>query len=359
MTAEPVKPSKAQQWGSLFAALLSPRYADKFLTAPYHWAQTQSAMRQAQADRALNALLKIAGLNVEQMKATAPVEAARIREEGATARQREQMEAIEKPKLSLEERKLEEIEKPRAEAERARTEALTAETTQRTALSPKERYTRLAERYAEYLGSERYTPQGDEAFRRALAMLAEQIGAEAPPTPESPQPSPAQQKASAEAQLTQERAKTESELRAPRKDLIQAKTNLIKAETLLTAKRKDEIDANILALRQRIAQGWANVQLRAQGLALAKQKADNDLLQFLVKNASITTQNIDNQIAELRKAKAQLQYPMSGGGVGMPAYDVDELDAMIRELEQQKQANQGIVGLGNLALQQMKQRVGK
>lgn len=359
LTAEPIKPSKKQWLGSAIGAILFPRGAGAFLTSPIQWAQTQTAIRQSQAREALNALLKIAGLNVEQMKATAPVEAARVREEGATARQREQMEAIEKPKLSLEERRLEEIEKPRAEAEKARTEALTAETVQKTALSPKERYTRLVERYAEYLGSERYTPQGDEAFRRALSMLGEQIGAEPPAAVESPQPSPAQEKTKAEAQLTQERAKTESELREPKKEQIKARTALIKAETLLTAKRREEIDANITALRQRVSQGWANVQLRAQGLALAKQSADNDLLAFLVKNASISAQNIDTQINELRKAKAQLQYPMSGGGVGMPAYDVNELDAMIRELQQQKQANQGIVELGNLALQQMKQRIGK
>lgn len=113
LTAEPIKPSKKQWLGSAIGAILFPRGAGAFLTSPIQWAQTQAAIRQSQAREALNALLKIAGLNVEQMKATAPVEAARVREEGATARQREQMEAIEKPKLSLEERRLEEIEKPR------------------------------------------------------------------------------------------------------------------------------------------------------------------------------------------------------------------------------------------------------
>lgn len=356
LTAQPVKPSKKQLLGAAIGAVLFPRGGHAFLASPMQWAQTQTALRQSQTRNALDSLLKIAALNVEQVKATAPVEAAKLREEGATTRHRQQ--------IQLEQRRLEEIDKPRAEAERQRTEAerqrteaQTAETLQRTALSPAERYTRLVERYAEYLGSERYTPQGDEAFRRALAMLAEQIGAEAPPAT-APQPSPAQQQALAQSELAKERAATERELREPRKQQLQARTALIKAETLLAAARAEEVKANMLALRQRVAQGWANVRLRAQTLVLAQQRANDKLLTALLRNASMTVQNIDKQIAELRKAKAQLQYPISAGGVAMPAYDPQEIDAMIRELQQQREANKGVIELGNIALQRLQQRLG-
>jgi hypothetical protein len=284
LTAEPVKPSNKQWLGSAFFAALFPRGATDFITAPLRWANTQNALRQAQAKQALDAMLKIAGLSIEQAKATAPVEAARIREAGATERTREQIE--------IEKQRLQQVDIPKAEAERARTEALTKETIQRTQLSPRERYTRLAEQYAQYLGSERYTPQGDEAFRRALSMLAEEIGAELP-TPETGLPSPVQAKTQAETELTRERAVTERELREPRKQQIQARTHLIKAETLLAARRADEVVANISALRQRVAQGWANVNLRAQELVKAQQSANDELLMGLLRNASATVQNID------------------------------------------------------------------
>lgn len=357
LTAQPVKPGKKQLLGAAIGAVLFPRGGHAFLASPMQWAQTQAALRESQTRNALESLLKIAALNVEQVKATAPVEAAKLREEGATTRHRQQIE--------LEQRRLEEVDKPRAEAERQRTEAerqrteaQTAETLQRTALSPAERYTRLVERYAEYLGSERYTPQGDEAFRRALAMLAEQIGAQAPPATLPPQPSPAQQQALAQSELAKERAATERELREPRKQQLQARTALIKAETLLAAARAEEVKANMAALRQRVAQGWANVRLRAQTLVLAQQRANDKLLTALVRNASMTVQNIDKQIAELRKAKAQLQYPISAGGVAMPAYDPQEMDAMIRELQQQREANKGVIELGSIALQRLRQRLG-
>lgn len=357
LTAQPVKPSGKQWGGSALLAALFPRATPAFLTAPLQWANTQNALRQAQAKQALDALLKMAGLSIEQAKATAPVEAARIREEGATARSREQIERVEQPKLELEKQKLQQVEIPKSEAEKARIEAQTAETIQRTQLSPRERYTRLAEQYAQYLGSERYTPQGDEAFRRALAMLAEEIGAEPPTSEQPPQPSPVQAKTQAETELTRERAATERELREPRKQQIQARTHLIKAETLLAARRADEVVANISALRQRVAQGWANVNLRAQELVKAQQSANDELLMGLLRNAANTVQNIDAQIAELKKAKAQLQYPMGSGGAGMPAYDPGELDALIRELQQQRDANAGIIQLGNMALQKLQQRL--
>lgn len=288
-------------------------------------------------------------LNIEQAKASAPVEAARIREEGATTRSREQLE--------LERQKLQQVEIPKSEAEKARIEAQTAETIQRTQLSPRERYIRSALDYARYVGSERYTPQGDELLRRALAMLAEEIGAEPPISEQPPQPSPVQAKTQAETELTRERAVTERELREPRKQQIQARTHLIKAETLLAARRADEVVANISALRQRVAQGWANVNLRAQELVKAQQSDNDKLLMGLLHNASATVQNIDAQIAELKKAKAQLQYPMGSGGAGMPAYDPGELDALIRELQQQRDANAGIIQLGNMALQKLQQRL--
>ncbi|GIV18850.1 MAG: hypothetical protein KatS3mg023_0601 [Armatimonadota bacterium] len=349
LTAEPVKPSGKQWLGSALGAMLFRRGTPDFLTAPLRWANSQNALRQAQARLALDAMLKMAGLGIEQAKANAPIEVARIREEGATARSREQ--------LDLERQKLQQVEIPKSEAEKARIEAQTAETIQRTQLSPRERYTRLAEQYAQYLGSERYTPQGDEAFRRALSMLAEEIGAEPPTSEQPPQPSPVQAKTQAETELTRERATTERELREPRRQQIQARTNLIKAETLLAARRADEVSANISALRQRVAQGWANVNLRARGLALAHQTANDKLLMGLLRNASATVQNIDAQIAELRKAKAQLQYPMGSGGAGMPAYDPGELDALIRELQQQRDANAGIIQLGSMALQKLQQRL--
>jgi hypothetical protein len=345
----PVKPSKAQMIGAALGALLFPRGGSAFLNAPFQWSAAQTAQQQAQVQKALDVALKLAGLGVEQQKAVAPVQAAQIR-----------VEQVERPRVELEQKRLEQVEAPKSEVERARTEALTQEIQQRSQLTPKERYVRLAEQYAQYLGSERYTPQGDEAYRRALRLLEEQIGAE-PPAEAPPQskPSAVQERAQAEAELTRERATTERELRQPRKEQIQARTGLIKAEALLAAKRRDEIDANIGALRSRVAQGWANVSLRARGLALAQQARDDMLLLSLVNNAQTSVQNIDRQISELRKAKAQMVYPQATGGAGVPAYDPQEIDAMIRELQEQRKANQGIVELGARAVEQLQKRLAR